>query len=150
MAISWPVLSQGDEGLNVRTVQYLLRGATRPDWKKLEADGIFGPKTEAAVREFQQEVKIKVDGIVGQETWTKLIDGQAVKCFVKMGDKGDCVSAAQCQLVKNEELKTVAQIDGDFGHVTDEAVKHFQEHMHLTVDGTVGPRTWQSLVENHN
>ena len=36
------------------------------------ADGIFGKKTLAAVKEFQKAYKLKKDGIVGRETWTKL------------------------------------------------------------------------------
>ena len=35
---------------------------------KISADGIFGSKTENAVRQFQQTANIKVDGIVGRDT----------------------------------------------------------------------------------
>lgn len=38
----------------------------------LVADGIFGAKTEAAVRDFQKKNKLGVDGIVGPQTWTAL------------------------------------------------------------------------------
>lgn len=53
-----------DRGANVRWVQEKLG---------LEEDGIFGPKTEAAVRKFQETAGIKVDGIVGKETWSRLM-----------------------------------------------------------------------------
>jgi murein L,D-transpeptidase YcbB/YkuD len=33
----------------------------------------FGPKTEAAVRDFQQTEILSVDGIVGRQTWTALL-----------------------------------------------------------------------------
>ena len=38
----------------------------------LTADGIFGAKTEAAVRTFQQQNQLTVDGIVGPKTWAAL------------------------------------------------------------------------------
>lgn len=38
----------------------------------LTVDGAFGPKTEAAVMQFQQQQGLVVDGIVGLKTWTRL------------------------------------------------------------------------------
>ena len=35
-------------------------------------DGIYGPKTESAVKGFQRKKKLKVDGIVGPETTNAL------------------------------------------------------------------------------
>ena len=56
------------------------RGARGDDVKKLQAklklksvDGIFGPTTEAAVREFQRKAELVPDGIVGPKTWAKLV-----------------------------------------------------------------------------
>jgi hypothetical protein len=37
-------------------------------------DGAFGPKTEAAVREFQRRNDLVSDGVVGQMTWQKLLE----------------------------------------------------------------------------
>lgn len=42
------------------------------------ADGVFGPATEAAVRAFQQQQGIDVDGIVGPDTWGRLFSASAV------------------------------------------------------------------------
>jgi peptidoglycan hydrolase-like protein with peptidoglycan-binding domain len=39
----------------------------------LAVDGIFGPKTEAAVRDFQSNENLVVDGVVGRNTWTTLL-----------------------------------------------------------------------------
>lgn len=38
-------------------------------------------------------------------------------------------------------------IDGDFGSITENAVKDFQRFWHLDVDGIVGPDTWTKLEE---
>ena len=38
-----------------------------------DIDGIFGSGTEKAVKAFQSEKKIAVDGIVGPNTWNKLL-----------------------------------------------------------------------------
>ena len=38
-------------------------------------DGLFGPSTEQAVRQFQSRQGLSVDGIVGPKTWTALLGG---------------------------------------------------------------------------
>lgn len=38
----------------------------------VEVDGVFGPKTEAAVKRFQRKCKMRVDGIAGRKTWAAL------------------------------------------------------------------------------
>lgn len=57
-------LKRGSKGNEVVQVQTLLG---------IEADGIFGKKTEAAVRAFQAANGLKVDGIVGKQTWAALL-----------------------------------------------------------------------------
>jgi peptidoglycan hydrolase-like protein with peptidoglycan-binding domain len=48
-------------------------------WVILTVDGVFGAKTEAAVREFQRllsrEMPFTVDGVVGPRTWRALVTG---------------------------------------------------------------------------
>lgn len=51
---------------------------------------------------------------------------------------------------KGEEVKVVQRLlvikdDGDFGPITDQAVKDFQHKQKLVVDGVVGPKTWAKL-----
>lgn len=62
-----PLLTRGSTlAADVRKLQTML-GATGKD-----VDGIFGPKTEAAVRGFQEHAGILVDGKVGPYTWEAL------------------------------------------------------------------------------
>lgn len=72
--ITLPVLRKGDRGDAVRALQTLLiMHKCNRAWTK--ADGIFGPLTDAAVRRFQKQKDIGVDGICGAKTWTALIGG---------------------------------------------------------------------------
>lgn len=61
---------------NVRTLYYGSRGSmVRVVQKRLghlAVDGIFGPRTRAAVRHFQRSHRLVVDGIVGPHTWYAL------------------------------------------------------------------------------
>lgn len=61
---------------------------------------------------------------------------------IQQGDTGACVSELQTRL--NAKGASVA-VDGDFGPATLSAVKSFQSHSGLTVDGIVGPNTKAAL-----
>ncbi len=56
-------LKRGSCGAEVKTLQGKLN---------LMADGIFGPLTEEAVKEFQKRKGLKADGVVGAQTWAAL------------------------------------------------------------------------------
>jgi peptidoglycan hydrolase-like protein with peptidoglycan-binding domain len=140
----WPVLEQGDEGHPVPTLQYLLGARGHP----VTVDGIFGPATAAAVRAFQHEKHLTVDGIVGPATWGALI------VTVRQGSSGDAVRGVQEEFqfrnLSGDPSKGLA-VDGIFGPRTEAAVRGFQQALHadipsVTVDGIVGPVTWQALV----
>src|SRR3954469_14299867 len=59
-------LHEGDTGTRVAQLQQLLG---------VDADGIFGPQTAAAVRAFQGRAGLTVDGIAGASTWRVLLGG---------------------------------------------------------------------------
>jgi peptidoglycan hydrolase-like protein with peptidoglycan-binding domain len=137
-ALKWPTTGPGSTGERVFAIQYLLNQQINA---KLVVDGKYGPKTEAAVKAFQKKVKIPVDGIVGPMTYPKLI------ITVKSGSKGDAVSAVQHNLRYAYGDKTLA-VDGIFGPKTEAAVKAFQKKFKISVDGIVGPVTWNALIVN--
>lgn len=58
-------------GTQVMVLQWLLNHTT--DYTSGKVDGYFGTKTLAAVRQFQQAKGLTVDGIVGKNTWSKLL-----------------------------------------------------------------------------
>ena len=65
------VLKQGDTGKKVEELQKKLNASKRAG-TKLKVDGIFGPKTLAAVKTFQKASYLKVDGVVGPKTMAVL------------------------------------------------------------------------------
>lgn len=67
-----PTLKQGDASDVVRAAQFLLngRGCSVGIWG---ADGDFGPMTKAAVLAFQRRRSLEADGIIGPETWAALL-----------------------------------------------------------------------------
>jgi peptidoglycan hydrolase-like protein with peptidoglycan-binding domain len=69
-------LSLGANGIEVMVLQAKLNSQPPTTLPPLSIDGIFGPKTQARVREFQKNNGLKVDGIVGPLTWGKLLAGR--------------------------------------------------------------------------
>jgi peptidoglycan hydrolase-like protein with peptidoglycan-binding domain len=114
------------------------RVTTRSRW-----DGIFGPQTESAVEAFQESKGLAADGIVGPQTWPKLV------VQVKKGSTGDAVRGVQ-EVIKfhdhSDGEAPPVQIDGIFGPRTDAFVRGFQTAVGTASDGIVGPITWRALV----
>jgi peptidoglycan hydrolase-like protein with peptidoglycan-binding domain len=63
-------IRRGMVGAHVRDLQTALNVITEAG---LKVDGIFGPKTEGAVRAFQRMFNLTTDGIVGKNTGTCLV-----------------------------------------------------------------------------
>ena len=61
-------LSYGSKGSEVTELQKLLN----QNGYSLDEDGIFGTKTQSAVKDYQQKNNLDVDGIVGNNTWGAL------------------------------------------------------------------------------
>ena len=77
-----PTLRKGDQGAYVTLAQteLLQRGYDLGNWG---ADGKFGAATEKAVRQFQQDWGLTVDGIIGPKTWA-MLDSTPVKVTYKV------------------------------------------------------------------
>lgn len=129
----WPSVSSGASGWTVRVIQYLLRGRG----VSAVVDGVFGPGLTSAVRTFQSSKSLYVDGVVGPISWATLI------LPLRRGNSGDLVRAAQTAL--NARGASIL-VDGDFGSVTDGAVRSFQNSRGLIADGVIGPVTWSTLI----
>lgn len=68
-------LHKGDEGDHVEVLQAILDGYgyTGKNGNPLSKDGVFGENTDYAVRNFQSRNGLNPDGIVGDDTWNKLL-----------------------------------------------------------------------------
>jgi hypothetical protein len=65
----------GSTGESVKTVQEMLK---QMGYKPGPVDGVFGEKTESAVVDFQEDIGLFMDGIVGPDTWNALHNALAV------------------------------------------------------------------------
>jgi peptidoglycan hydrolase-like protein with peptidoglycan-binding domain len=73
--LNLPVLKKGSEPPSgpwvVKRLQLMLND--RGGFPALVVDGAFGPLTETAVKHYQQNENLTVDGVVGKQTWTSLL-----------------------------------------------------------------------------
>ncbi len=72
VTVTLTTLGKGDEGEQVKAMQRLLAGLGY-DLGSFGADGIFGDVTDRAVRAFQQDRGLLVDGLAGEATWSHLL-----------------------------------------------------------------------------
>ena len=118
------------------------------------SDGAFGYATYLAVKSFQTNNGLVVDGVIGELTSVKLYstaainstgvaDGSAYHLRIAYGDTGSAVSLVQGQL-RNLNYYT-GPVNGEFSYSTYLAVRAFQNVNGLSVDGVVGPLTWELL-----
>ncbi len=137
-----PTLQQGSSGPDVALVQRYL--AVSP------VDGVYGPGTVEAVRNYQSKQKLHVDGIVGPATWARIESGLG-KSGGGGGNGGGSTSHATVRPGSTgEDVKLVQRwlgipADGVFGVKTQEAVMRYQRMKGLSPDGIVGPQTWAAM-----
>lgn len=168
-------LRNGSSGEYVVVLQTMLNRISRnyPAIPKINpVDGIFGPQTEQAVREFQRIFNLNVDGVVGRATWYKLVflyvgvtrlseltsEGQtftqiqapASGVTLQEGSRSPAVSALQFFIsVLGQVLYNfpTLNIDGIFGPKTRQAVMDAQRYLGLEPTGIVDNQTWMALYD---
>lgn len=136
---NYPLLRNGSQGNFVYLLQFILNQYGY----NLSVDGIFGTRTLNAVRGFQRNNSLSVDGLVGNNTWKTLLTLPPCP-LLKQNSRGAYVTFLQQLLESN--LYPVGGIDGIFGTRTLNAVRAFQQANGLTVDGIVGNNTWNALT----
>ena len=168
-------LRNGSSGEYVVVLQTMLNRIARnyPAIPRIyPVDGIFGPKTQQAVREFQRIFGLSSDGIVGRATWYKLVflyvgvtrlselasEGQTFTqvqapgsgVTLREGSTGPAVSALQFFItVLGQVLHNfpTLDIDGIYGPKTRQAVADAQRYLGLEPTGTVNNETWMALYD---
>lgn len=93
-------LRQGSRGSNVRTLQTILNdnGVNAGT-----VDGVFGPKTATAVRDFQRSVGITVDGIAGPQTYGALNGNQSNTATTVSSSNETSTASNVNQLIQDAE-----------------------------------------------
>jgi peptidoglycan hydrolase-like protein with peptidoglycan-binding domain len=138
---SGQVVSQLQKALNER-LQEIDTISTFP--LQVPITGFYGEQTQLAVKYLQCLAFLKIDGIVGANTWAYLCDGGASMPVLRRGALSPLVGQVQ-QALKNGNFYQSA-IDNDFGAKTEAAVKAFQAgRSGLVADGVIGAKTWTEL-----
>lgn len=141
-------IRRGDRGEEVRDVQArLLALGYAINQAELEQDR-FDDSTDAAVRAFQQDRGLLVDGLVGPQAWEELVEagyglGDRVLYLRHPPFRGDDVRALQTRL--NMLGFDPGREDGIFGRQTEEALREFQRNVGMPPDGIVGSTSLQAL-----
>ena len=142
-------LRYGSEGSAVKELQTNLI-KLKYSCGEAGADGDFGNGTEAAVRTFQKDHNLVVDGIVG--TATKEAIQKALKELetpkfntLRNGNDGAEVKTMQLKLLSAGYYIGPYGADADYGESTELAVKLLQKDFNLTIDGIFGEQTSKAL-----
>ena len=153
-------LHEGTHGDPVKDVQRILG---------ISADGYYGAKTVAAVRAFQTNHHLTVDGIVGDHTWNALHHTTTTPSSARhhgapafplprgwyfgwatgpresvSGYHSHRRDLQRWQEAANKYHGKHLAVDGYYGAKTARAAKAIQRRAHLRVDGLIGTDTWNA------
>ena len=170
-------LRRGSSGPYVVVIQVALNRIAQnyPAIPKLATvDGIYGSRTEASVRAFQEIFGLTPDGVVGKATWYALVrlytavtrlselrsQGQQFYSVnweypdaIVQGNRGEKVRLLQYMLKVLaeyiDEIPTV-NVDGVFGPATAAAVRAAQGWLGLPITGAVDDVTWDEIYDQYS
>jgi N-acetylmuramoyl-L-alanine amidase len=147
-----PHFRLGDEGPAVAEIRSKLArlGLVAPPEAADPNPTVFDEAMDHAVRHFQQERGLTVDGIVGPATYRALDEAR-----YRLGDRvlsyvvGNPLTGDDVQLLQQRLMElgfNVGRVDGVFGPLTLDALREFQRNVGLPPDGTCGPATFKALA----
>jgi len=147
------LLRAGERGADVADLQRFLAAA---GFDPGPADGVFGPLTDAALRSFQADRRLIVDGIAGPQTLFAISDltGQTGRALLGLLDPGARLlefgmGGADIALLQHW-LGTLGYDagppDGIFGALTEGALERFQHDTDQVADGAFGPSSRKALA----
>ncbi len=137
----------------------------------LAPDGIFGPETEAGLKDFQRRNGIPITGTANYDTWTRIFDQYlalkpgdtmptAVLFFptgidakLSPGNRGIPVLALQMLLntpVPHYADHIPVPLTGEYDAATTNAVRQAQKSFQLPETGNADRATWEALAYLHN
>lgn len=176
--VSYPgtPLQVGDYGNDVATIQIMLNRISKnyPALPKLDVDGVFGPLTEGAVKEFQRIFNLPVTGIVDSATWYRInyifvavkklseltSEGLLYEEYdrpfereLDIGSTGVEVYSVQYYLNLLSHVYSgidETEITGTYDENTKTSVRQFQERFGLKPTGVVDMPTFRKGVEAYN
>lgn len=152
----------GSSGESVLHIQRQLNRIRQsyPSIPQLQEDGFFGDETRNAVMEFQRLFLLPAHGAVEESTWNA-IENAAKNLpsdplvpwdgnILSYGSIGERVGILQQYLNDVGDAYPsipLLAVDGKFGVQTQNAVMMFQHLFDLKVDGVVGEKTWNRLLQ---
>lgn len=163
-------LRPGDSGAAVMNMQTRLNNVS-PVYTAINyqsADGKYGNNMTNAARRFQGQFGLAADGIIGPQTWNKIVavskgvrdknntsvTSQYPGYVLNSGSQGDSVRFIQSYLnAVNSYIGAgwpTLTVDGIYGSMTKQVVRNFQTKYNLKADGIVGRNTWAFIIRRFN